>query len=62
MLAQANVARKKFDSKFTAEIGFRIGHYITIADADILHTLFVKHLDHILINFEQKHLSELNKF
>ena len=56
------VARKSFNGKFAAEIGFQIRHfmsfYVTITDPDIgslkyLHTLFDKYLDHMLIKFEQ---------
>ena len=40
---------------------FRSGIFITIADPDIgsiksLYTLFVKHLDHIRVNFEQNRM------
>ena len=53
------VARKNFNSKFTAKNWFSDRAFlITIADPDIgiiksLHIIFVKHLDHILVNFEQ---------
>ena len=58
MSALANVARGNFNSKFTAKMIFRSGIFVTIADPDVgniksVHTLFVKHLDHILVNFEQ---------
>ena len=59
MSALANVARGNFNSKFTAKKWFSDrAFFITIADPDIgsiksVHTLFVKHLDHILVNFEQ---------
>ena len=62
MPAQANVARKNIASKFAAKNWFSgRTFYITIADVDIgskksLHTLFVKHLDHILVNFEQNRM------
>ena len=60
MSALATVARKSFDSKFTAKIDFPIGHFMLplIADTNIeslksLHTLFDKYLDHMLVKFEQ---------
>ena len=59
MRAYANVARKNFDSTFTANNWFSDRTFYTIiAGADIgsiksLHTLFVKHLNHILVNSKQ---------
>ena len=58
------VARKRFNGKFTAKIGFsdRAFHITTAdADADIgsiksLHTLFDKYLDHMLVKFEQNRM------
>ena len=55
------VAGKSFNGKFTAEIGFLIEHFVTIADADIgslksFHILFDKYLDHTLVKFEQNHV------
>ena len=59
MSALANVLWKNFNSKFTPKMIFRSGiSFMTFADPDNgsippLHTLFVKHLYHILANFEQ---------
>ena len=60
MSALVIVARKNFNYKFTAKNWFSDSAIIviTIADADIgsiksLHALFVKHLDHVRVNFEQ---------
>ena len=60
MSAFATVARKSYNGKFTAKIAFPIGHFNLplITDADIgslksLHTLFDKHLDRMLVKFEQ---------
>ena len=59
MSAIATAVGKSFNGKFTSKIDFfdRV-FYVTIADADIgslksLHTLFDKHLDHMLVQFEQ---------
>ena len=57
MSALATIARKSFNSKFTENIDFPIGHFVTIADADImpksLHTLYDKYLDNMLVKYEQ---------
>ena len=61
MSALATVAGKKINGKFTAKIYFPIGYFVTITDANSrslksLHTLFVKYLDHILVQFEQNRM------
>ena len=61
MSTLAMVARKSLNSKFIPKIDFPIGHFVTIADADIgslksLHTLFDEYLDHTLVKFEQNRM------
>ena len=58
MSTLATVARKSFNSKFTAKIDCDRAFYLLFADADIgslksLHTLFDKYLDLMLVEFEQ---------
>ena len=57
------VAWKSINGKFSAKIDliFRLGIYVTIADADVgslksLHILFDKCLDHMLVESEQSEL------
>ena len=52
MSALATVARKSSNGKFTAKIDFPIGHFML----PLLHTLFDKYLDHMLVKFEQNRM------
>ena len=59
MLALATAVGKSFDGKFTVKIYFSIGYFITDADISslkLLHTLFDKYLDHMLVKFEQNRM------
>ena len=60
--AFASVARKSFNGKLTAKIGFLDqAFYVTLTSADIgslksVHTLIYKYLDHMLVKFEQNRM------
>ena len=53
------VVRKSFSGKFTANIDFPIGNFMSDADVGSvksLLTLFNKYLDHMLMKFEQNRM------
>ena len=68
MSALATVARKSFNSKFTAKNWFsERAFYVTIANADIVslksfHALFDKYLDHMLVKWTKSYGPNYIKF
>ena len=62
MSALASVARKSFNGKFTAKIGFPIGHFmlpLLMLKLEVLSLsiqLFDKYLDHMLVEYEQNRM------